>query len=155
MVKSFQGKMASKSKPSAEKLCVKDVMSVSMIVFRPEHTMQEAIEILLNNKISGGPVVNTRNEVVGIISEGDCINYLAKSQYYNLPSKKISITEYMNPDVEVIDCEMSILEVSKKFLTSKRRRFPVVKDNKLIGIISQKDVLKASIEIKPHTWVHE
>ncbi|MDC1323712.1 CBS domain-containing protein, partial [Polaribacter sp.] len=39
-----------------------------------------------------------------------------------------------------------------KFINSKRRRFPVVENGKLIGQISQKDVLKAALNIRENTW---
>jgi CBS domain-containing protein len=58
----------------------------------------------------------------------------------------------MVTNVETIDGNMNIFDAAKKFLESKRRRFPIVENGKLIGQISQKDILKAALKLKGHTW---
>ena len=47
---------------------------------------------------------------------------------------------------------MNIFDAAFKFISSHRRRFPVVENGKLIGQLSQKDVLKAAIKVKGNTW---
>jgi CBS domain-containing protein len=58
----------------------------------------------------------------------------------------------MISNVETIDGNMNIFDAANKFLESKRRRFPIVENGKLIGQISQKDILKAALKLKGHTW---
>jgi CBS domain-containing protein len=152
MVKSFQGKFVGIDKSQNESIKVKDFMSTTLTVFKPEQSIPEVIEILINNKISGGPVVNDKYELVGIISEGDCIKQLSESQYYNMPIENITVENCMARDIETIDGEMTIFDAAKKFLNAKRRRFPIVKDKKLIGLVSQKDILKAAVNVKSQTW---
>lgn len=152
MVKSYQGKFVGIDKSPNESIKVKDFMSTSMTVFKPEQSMPEVIEILINNKISGGPVVNDRFELVGIISEGDCIKQVSDSQYYNMPIENITVESCMARNIETIDGDMTIFDAAKKFLTAKRRRFPIVEDKKLIGLVSQKDILIAAIKVKSQTW---
>lgn len=55
-------------------------------------------------------------------------------------------------EVETIDKEMNIFDAANKFLSSKRRRFPIVENGKLIGQITQKDILKAALKIKENSW---
>ena len=55
-------------------------------------------------------------------------------------------------DVETIDGNMDIFDAANKFLSSKRRRFPIVQNGKLVGQISQKDILKAALELKSENW---
>ena len=108
---------------------------------------------LIKFKISGGPVVNDKNELIGIISETDCIKHISESKYYNMPSDtNNTVGKYMVTDVDTIDQNMNIFDAAFKFISSRRRRFPVVKNGKLIGQLSQKDVLKAAIKVKGNTW---
>jgi predicted transcriptional regulator len=58
----------------------------------------------------------------------------------------------MVSNVETIDKNMNIFDAATKFISSKRRRFPIVENGKLIGQISQKDILKAAIKVKGNNW---
>ena len=58
----------------------------------------------------------------------------------------------MVKNVETIDGNMNIFDAANKFLKSKRRRFPILKNGILIGQISQKDILKAALEQKGSNW---
>ena len=93
-------------------------------------------------------IINDKNELIGIISEGDCMKQISHSRYYNHPMEDIKVGDHMVTDVETIDGEMNVFDAADKFLNSKRRRFPIVKEGKLVGLISQKDVLKAAITLK-------
>lgn len=151
-IKNFQGKFVGTDKNPSEGVRVCDFMSKSLTTFKPNQSIPEVINILIANKISGGPVVNEKYELVGIISEGDCIKQLSDSQYYNMPIENIKVENCMIKDVETIDGETTIFDAAKKFLTAKRRRFPILKDKVLVGLISQKDILKASMIMKSQTW---
>ena len=108
---------------------------------------------MIKNKISGGPVVNDKNELIGIISEGDCMKHISDSKYYNMPMDSDNTVEKnMASEVETIDKNMNIFDAATKFISSKRRRFPIVENGKLIGQISQKDVLKAALKMKGNSW---
>jgi CBS domain-containing protein len=58
----------------------------------------------------------------------------------------------MAKEVHTIPPDMPILEVAHKFLTLKVRRFPIMSDGKLVGQISQRDVMRAVRELKNETW---
>lgn len=110
------------------------------------------INTLIRFKISGGPVVNKDNELVGVISEGDCLKQISDSRYYNMPMAQDTVEKRMIKDVETIDGNMNVFDAANKFLESKRRRFPIVEHGKLVGQISQKDILKAALELKGQNW---
>ena len=150
-IKSFQGPR----KPQANDeipVKVRDYMSTKLITFSPEQLIEEVIESLINNKISGGPVVNEKNELVGMISEGDCIKHISESRYYNMPMDNVKIEGRMVKNVETIDGDMNIFDAANKFISEKRRRFPIVENGKLVGQISQKDILKATLKLQSQNW---
>lgn len=152
-IKSFQGarkQQQNSTQPIALK--VKDYMTTNLITFKPNQSVQEVVEALIKNKISGGPVVNDRHELVGIISEGDCLKQLSESRYYNMPLDHDNVEKRMATNVETIDGNMDVFDAANKFLNSKRRRFPIVENGRLIGQISQKDILKAALMLKGENW---
>ena len=154
-IKSFQG--ARKVQKQAAKtnnipIKVKDYMTTSLITFKPNQSVENVIDTLIKHRISGGPVVNDKNELIGIISEGDCIKQISESRYYNMPMDQNSIEKHMAKDVETIDGNMNVFDAANKFLNSRRRRFPIVENGKLVGQISQKDILKAAIKLKGQNW---
>lgn len=154
-IKSFQGarKLHHDATESAS-IRVSDYMSKNAVTFKPEQTVDEVIEALITKRISGGPVVNDNNELVGIISEGDCIKHLSESRYYNMPIENNTVENHMIKEVETIDGNMNIFDAAQKFLNAKRRRFPIVENGKLVGLISQKDILKAAMQLKGQNWKH-
>jgi len=151
-IKSFMGKRAKPEKNTSEQISVSDYMTQNLIVFSPKQSVLEVMDILIKQNISGGPVVNESQEIVGIISEGDCIKQISESRYYNQPMENINVEEHMIKNVETINGDMNIFDAAEKFLTSKRRRFPIIEEGKLIGQISQKDILKAALQLKGHNW---
>ncbi|QMU63139.1 MAG: CBS domain-containing protein [Flavobacteriaceae bacterium] len=149
----FQGKRNKAMSKTPENILVSDYMTTKLITFKPDQSVQEVIEKLVKNRISGGPVVNDQNELIGIISEGDCIKHISESKYYNMPmDNKNTVKNNMVSSVETIDKNMNIFDAAAKFMNSKRRRFPIVENGKLIGQISQKDILKAAVKMKGNTW---
>jgi len=152
-IKSFQGARKQQNNATPQNpLKVKDYMTTELITFNQNQTIQEVVECLIKYKISGGPVVNDNKELVGIISEGDCLKQLSESRYYNMPLEHDNVEKRMVKNVETIDGNMDIFDAANKFLQSKIRRFPIVENGKLVGQISQKDVLKAALELKGHNW---
>ena len=150
-IKSFQGPR--RKQPDDEvPLRVRDYMTQKLITFRPEQSVEEVIEQLIRYKISGGPVVNDKNELVGIISEGDCIRHISESRYHNLPGEHRKVEQHMATEVTTIDGDMNIFDAANKFLNDRRRRFPIVDNGVLVGQISQKDILKATLQLKSQNW---
>ena len=149
----FQGKRDKTISQPVEQILVSDYMTTKLVTFRPEQSIHDVIEALTKYKISGGPVVNDKNELIGIISETDCIKHISESKYYNMPmDNSHTVERNMVSEVETIDKNMNIFDAANKFITSKRRRFPIVERGKLIGQISQKDILKAALKMKGNRW---
>jgi len=153
MVKSFQGRRLEKPKNVVRPaILVSDYMSTKLITFRPGQSIDEVINTLLSNKISGGPVVNEKNELVGVISEGDCLKEVVKGKYDNIPILTGKVSEHMATSVVSISADTNIFEAAKMFLSRRLRRFPVIREGKLIGQISQKDIMRAVVKMKSTKW---
>ncbi|WP_111308986.1 CBS domain-containing protein [Confluentibacter sediminis] len=152
-IKSFLASRKNQNKITTHMpLKVSDYMSTKLITFKTDDKIETVIDSLIKYRISGGPVVNSKHELIGIISEGDCIKQLSDSRYHNLPMTNNTVEACMIKNVETIDGNMNIFDAANKFLESKRRRFPIVENGKLVGQISQKDILKAALALKGHDW---
>ena len=151
-IKSFQGRRSTQKKDNLKPALVSDYMTTKLITFKPEQPVEEVMETLIKYKISGGPVVNDQNELLGIISEGDCIKQISESRYYNIPAHNETVEKHMVKNVETIEGNIDIFDAAKQFIDSKRRRFPIVENGKLVGQISQKDILIAALKQKGNTW---
>ncbi len=151
-IKSYVGRRAKPTKGTEQQIKVSDYMTTNLVKFRTDQSVLDVMDTLIKKRISGGPVVNDKNELVGIISEGDCIKQISVSRYYNQPMKDVKVSDHMATDVETIDGNMNVFDAAELFLKSKRRRFPILEDGKLVGQISQKDVLKAALKLKGRSW---
>ena len=153
MVKSFRGVAQAKpTKSEVQSVSVEDYMTRRLITFSPDQTMDQVIKTLLDKKIAGGPVVDDDGQLCGIISEGDCLKEVVKGKYNNTPSLSGKVSDHMSRNVKTVNPEMNIFEVAQMFLNMKLRRFPVLKEGKLIGQISQKDVMRAVQKLRNSTW---
>lgn len=151
MVMSYRGVAVPKAE-EAQSIQVSDYMAVKLITFKPYQSMHEVIEKLLKHKISGGPVIDDDKNLVGVISEGDCLKEVARGKYHNIPILSGYVEDHMAKNVITVKPDLNIFEAAKLFLEKRLRRFPVVENGKLIGQISQKDVMRAVLNIKSSNW---
>ena len=122
-------------------LKVKDYMSGKLVTFTPETDILDAIHELVHNRIAGAPVVDEYGTLVGMLSEFDCLDVVLKAGYHGEPGGPVA--DLMTKEVETVDADMSIIDIAQLFMASGFRRYPVMKDNMLVGQISRKDVLRA------------
>lgn len=131
---------------------VTNYMATNLITFKPDDEIGTVISKLNDHQISGAPVLNERKELVGIISEQDCLRVVIDSAYHNQPISKHLVKEYMQKDLITISVDADVVEVANKFLKHRFRRFPVVKDGILKGQVSKRDILRAALKVKFTTW---
>lgn len=151
-IKSFQGRRAEPEKLESAPILVEDYMTTSLITFSKDQLVIEVMETLVKNKISGAPVVNERMELVGIISDGDCMKQISECRYYNMPIGDKKIEEFMETDVYTIDKKTNIFDCASLFYKHGYRRFPIVENGRLIGQISRKDILCAAMKLRGQNW---
>ena len=131
---------------------VSEYMTTEVITFSPDQDIRDVIEIIISNKISGAPVLNDKKELVGIISEKDCLRVIYDEKYHNLPPNKEEVLNYMSKKVVTVDESLDVAEAANLFLNSNFRRYPVVRNGKMIGLVSRRDILRASKKIKKTSW---
>jgi len=127
---------------------VRDYMTRGLITLKPDMELFEAISLLQKNRISGAPVVDENGHLIGVLSEGDCLNAIIKDIYYEEAGGRVS--EYMSTAVETIGPDEDIIDIAIDFNKKRKRRFPVIEDGRLVGQISQRDILRAVLEIAQH-----
>ena len=120
---------------------VKDFMAASLITLSPDMEIMQAISILLKNRISGAPVQDSMDNLVGILSEKDCLKVALEAGYNDSRGGKVS--DYMTRKVTTVNADDSIIDVAKMFIETPLKRLPVILDNRLVGQISRRDALKA------------
>ena len=120
---------------------VSDYMASSVITFRKETSVLQAIKVMIDNGISGAPVVDNLGNMIGMLSEKDCMKVALDASYHEFGGGTVG--EYMYPKVETVDADANILDIADRFLREAYRRFPVTKDDRLVGQISRRDVLRA------------
>jgi CBS domain-containing protein len=149
----------------------KDVMTEHVITVAPDASIVEALQLMLQNKISGLPVVDKGGNLVGIVTEGD---FLRRSEtgterrrsrwvefilgpgaiakdYVHSHARRVE--EVMTPDVETVDEDVGLEDVVALMERRRVKRVPVMRGTKLVGIVSRANLLHALAtlagEIKP------
>ena len=126
-------------------LCASDIMKKKLIKLRPEQDVFRAIDLLVKNKISGAPVVDENNMLIGVFTEKCCLQVLVDTAYESLPTNEVGAFMIQAP--LAIEESMQLLSIAQLFIGQPVRRLPVVRDGKLIGQISRRDAMKHMSEL--------
>ena len=125
--------------PTVADLMIRDVLTVS-----PEMSLDEAVTFLVKKKIPFAPVVERHGgneELIGLISETDCLGYLSNELFYNNPD--INVRSMMHKFPLCASPESDIFVMATIFTQHVYQHLPVVKDKQLLGVIGRHEVLKA------------
>jgi CBS domain-containing protein len=128
----------------------RDLMVTKLVTLRPDMDVFDAIGLLLKNRISGASVIDEDRTFIGVFSERNCMNALVKAAYDQLPTT--ALFPFIDTEVSTIDEETDFLTIAQMFRDSHRRRLPVLRDGKLVGQISRRDVLRVAhkmMEVAP------
>jgi CBS domain-containing protein len=123
---------------------VADFMTTSLVTLAPDMEVNRAVAILLENGISGAPVVDARGGLVGMISSKDCLRAALHASYHHDLGGVVA--DYMTKEVETLSADLDIFQAAERFIERSYRRFPVLREGRLAGQISRADLLRALSE---------
>ncbi len=125
---------------------ISDCMYHRPLTVRPDANLVEAIEIITEYKLTGLTVTDEAGEVVGILSELDCIKGVLTAVYNEGDPEHALVRDVMCTEVVACQPGDSIVEVAQSMLDSRQRRRPVIDNGKLVGQVSSSNVLWALME---------
>ena len=119
-----------------------DLMDTRVTTLGADTEIHRAMQMLLRKKLSGAPVVDDDDRVVGILSEKDCLKVVTASAFERLPEGRVR--DYMTEEVVTLTPKATVYDIVDRFLKSAYRRLPVVsEDGALLGVVSRTNVVKA------------
>lgn len=131
-----------------------EVMRTKLVTAKPDMSVMQVVELLLKHKISGAPVLDASGNLVGIISELDCVNHISHAAMNGVPLRRVQ--DLMTRDVETVSPDATLLTLVHIFSHKRYRRVPVVDERgHMLGQISRRDVMKALYEKMEHHHSHK
>lgn len=121
---------------------LRDYMLIHPVRVRPDDLLLEALQVIIDNKISGVCVVDEQENLVGILSELDCLRAVLAPVYNHTNVGRVR--DYMASDnLVVAHPNDDIVDVAQDMLLKNKRRRPVVQGGKLVGQITCRQILSA------------
>lgn len=120
---------------------VADHMAVELVTLTPDMEIVQAVAVLMDNAVSGAPVLNEAGELVGVLSKRDCLKAALSASYYKQWGG--TVADYMTREIQTLDAGLDIVDAAKAMIESSFRRFPVLRHGRFVGQISRTDVLSA------------
>jgi CBS domain-containing protein len=121
---------------------VREFMDRHVQTMSPDMAIMDAVDFLLEKRVTGAPVTDAKGKLVGMLTEFDCLRLLTHGDKGgHAPHGKVK--DYMSADVQSIPPTMDIYYCAGLFMNVSFRRFPVVEDGQLVGAITRFDLLRA------------
>jgi len=126
---------------------VRDVMTTDLRTVRGEVQLKDAEEIFEKQDFNGLPVVDPDGRLIGMVTKLDLLKTFVFTDkvkvppYQNLMSK--SIATVMTRDVRIVEPETPLTRILQLMIDTRNKSFPVVENDRLVGIIAREDVLRA------------
>lgn len=124
-----------------DSISVRDYMTTTLVTLSPTTEVMSAINQLVKHRISGAPVLDAEGQLVGMLSEMDCMQVGLIAAEDTCVAGPVS--QFMKTGVLAVSPEDSLTQLAQLFLSKPFRRYPVIEDGKLVGQISRSDVLRA------------
>ncbi len=109
-------------------------------------SLTDAVDKLGELKITGMPVIDENDMVVGFLSEQDCIKQILESSYHS--DEVVKVSKVMRQEVLSVSPGDSVVDVASRMLTDKPKVYPVCEEGQLVGVITRAEVLRALQHLK-------
>lgn len=119
---------------------VSECMTSEVITVTSSMQIRDAVQVLLEHNISGAPVLDDAGHLVGILTERDCLEVAIDAGYFDEPGGRVE--RYMTKTVETIEPHVNLMDIAVRFRDTHFRRFPVMLEGVMVGIISREDILR-------------
>jgi len=123
-------------------LKAEEVMQQPVIAATPRASLRDVATQLIVNEISGMPVADVDGRVVGVITEADIIRALNEGKRL----ENLTASSVMTGPPITVDVETNLADVMKRLEEHRIVRVPVTSQNKLVGIIARRDVIRVVLE---------
>lgn len=147
-------------------MLVEEIMVSDVYKVNEEATVKDVIRILVEHGIGGLPVVDQFGELKGFISDGDIMGHIGKEKDFMLDTLysmgvssddrnfaeriasilDLNVMKLAKKRVSTVGYDKKVEEVATILSKKKFKKIPVVKDRKLVGIISRKDIVRESFK---------
>ena len=124
-------------------LTARAIMTTDVVTINPESSVQHAIDLLLNQHISDLLVKDPEGHLIGIVTE-----FALLAIAYDNKVRQDTIARHMTTEVFAVDASDTINKVVDLCLIHRVRRIPVLENDRLVGLITRRDVLRAMHEAK-------
>src|SRR6266436_5621287 len=116
-------------------MIARDIMTIKVCTISPEASVQEVAQLLYQKRISGMPVVNVDGMIIGIITEADIISKANR--------EGLRVADIMSHEIIAVSEETPVSEIARLLTERKIKRVPVLREGKLVGIVSRADIVHA------------
>lgn len=134
-------------------ILVSDYMNRQPQVIKKTASVREAVDLMLKNNAIGFPVIDDFNNLVGYLSEQDCIPSMLNDAFHC--EEPGAVNSIMSTDVHSVTPNTSIIEMAETIIKSKPKNYPVIEEGKLVGMISRTNVLRALLDNEDDCYLRQ
>jgi CBS domain-containing protein len=122
-------------------LRARDYMTRDLVTVKPDTEITQAVSLMIERDVSGVLVVDDANSLLGILTERDCLAIASTAGYYDEWGGPVA--DFMSAPVETALAAENLIDIAVRMTNSPYRRYPVMEEGVLVGLISRRDVMRA------------
>jgi len=127
---------------------VRDIMSRDCYRVTGNTSVATLVAGLALHRLPGAPVVDERDHLIGFVSEMDVMGKLLDSAYFD--DEPAPVRDLMRHEVLTVTPNKSIADLAQEMLGTKPKVYPVVEGERLVGIVTRRDVVSAILQMRGH-----